>query len=71
MRLQGDVVIGLGSHDLDVATHSARLFPTLVFASGNSPTTAHHRLGVPAEAILLEPEVDNTEQNTTLSGPVS
>ncbi|MFI8928836.1 YdcF family protein [Streptomyces sp. NPDC053474] len=40
-----DVAIGLGSHDLGVAAHSARLyaaglFRTLVFTGGNSPTTA-------------------------------
>jgi len=40
-----DVAIGLGSHDLGVATHAAGLyrsglFPTLVFTGGNSPTTA-------------------------------
>ncbi|SMF56856.1 YdcF family protein [Streptomyces sp. Amel2xC10] len=40
-----DVAIGLGSHDLGVAAHSAALyrsglFPTLVFTGGNSPTTA-------------------------------
>lgn len=40
-----DVAIGLGSHDLGVAAHSAELyhaglFPTLVFTGGNSPTTA-------------------------------
>lgn len=39
-----DVAIGLGSHDLGVAAHSAELyhsgiFPTLVFTGGNSPTT--------------------------------
>ncbi|WP_208754105.1 YdcF family protein [Streptomyces bauhiniae] len=39
-----DVAIGLGSHDLGVATHTAGLyhaglFPTLVFTGGNSPTT--------------------------------
>jgi hypothetical protein len=37
--------IGLGSHDLGVATfaadlHHAGLFPVLVFTGGNSPTTA-------------------------------
>ena len=37
--------IGLGSHDLGVATHAADLylaglFPVLVFSGGNSPTTA-------------------------------
>ncbi|MFJ2707739.1 YdcF family protein [Streptomyces sp. NPDC087428] len=84
-----DVAIGLGSHDLGVATHSvelyrAGLFSTLVFTGGNSPTTAkvfprgeavHFRehaidLGVPAEAILLEPEAGNTGQNVTLSREV-
>lgn len=40
-----DPAIGLGSHDLGVATHSAKLyrsglFPALVFTGGNSPTTA-------------------------------
>ncbi|MER5359156.1 YdcF family protein [Streptomyces sp. NPDC002785] len=39
-----DVAIGLGSHDLGVATataelYQAGLFPTLVFTGGNSPTT--------------------------------
>ncbi|MEV8333769.1 YdcF family protein [Streptomyces niveus] len=84
-----DVAIGLGSHDLGVAAHSAELyrselFPTLVFTGGNSPTTAqvfprgeavHFRehaidLGVPAEAILLEPNAGNTGQNITLSREV-
>ncbi|NEB92288.1 ElyC/SanA/YdcF family protein [Streptomyces bauhiniae] len=84
-----DAAIGLGSHDLGVATHSAGLyraglFPTLVFTGGNSPTTArvfprgeaiHFRehalgLGVPAEAILLEPNAGNTGQNITLSREV-
>ncbi|MFD8807354.1 YdcF family protein [Streptomyces sp. NPDC059597] len=84
-----DVAIGLGSHDLGVATHAAELyraglFPTLVFTGGNSPTTAkvfprgeavHFRehaidLGVPAEAILLEPDAGNTGQNITLSREV-
>lgn len=81
-----DVAIGLGSHDLGVAAHSAGLyhaglFPILVFTGGNSPTTAkvfprgeavHFRehaidLGVPAEAILLEPHATNTGQNITLA----
>ncbi|MFE6412164.1 YdcF family protein [Streptomyces sp. NPDC057837] len=84
-----DAAIGLGSHDLGVATHSAGLyraglFPTLVFTGGNSPTTAkvfprgeavHFRehaieLGIPAEAILLEPNAANTGQNITLSREV-
>ncbi|MGW6412890.1 YdcF family protein [Streptomyces vinaceus] len=81
--------IGLGSHDLGVATTSADLygaglFPLVVFSGGNSPTTAarfprgeavHYRdhalnLGVPAEAILLEPKARNTGQNITLSREV-
>ncbi|MER8029482.1 YdcF family protein [Streptomyces bauhiniae] len=84
-----DAAIGLGSHDLGVATHAAGLyraglFPTLVFTGGNSPTTVgvfprgeavHFRehalgLGVPAEAILLEPHAGNTGQNITLSREV-
>ncbi|MEU2560005.1 YdcF family protein [Streptomyces longispororuber] len=84
-----EVAIGLGSHDLGVAAHSAGLyraglFPTLVFTGGNSPTTAavfprgeavHFRehaieLGVPAEAILLEPHATNTGQNISLARAV-
>ncbi|MHB9753193.1 YdcF family protein [Streptomyces sp. BYX5S] len=84
-----DVAIGLGSHDLGVATAAADLyhsglFKTLVFTGGNSPTTAkvfprgeavHFRehaiaLGVPAEAILLEPNAANTGQNIAFSREV-
>ncbi|MEU8776069.1 YdcF family protein [Streptomyces sp. NPDC048606] len=57
------------------------LFPTLVFTGGNSPTTrnrfprgeaVHFRehaleLGVPDEAILVEPNATNTGQNITLT----
>nr|WP_206325481.1 MULTISPECIES: YdcF family protein [unclassified Streptomyces] len=57
------------------------LFPTLVFTGGNSPTTkarfprgeaVHFRehaleLGVPDEAILVEPNAANTGQNITLT----
>jgi uncharacterized SAM-binding protein YcdF (DUF218 family) len=64
--------------------YRAGLFPALVFTGGNSPTTAHvfprgeavhfreHaiELGVPAEAILLEPRAGNTGQNITLSREV-
>ncbi|MEW2265544.1 YdcF family protein [Streptomyces sp. NPDC047868] len=64
--------------------YRAGLFPTLVFTGGNSPTTAkvfprgeavHFRdhaieLGVPAEAILLEPDAANTSQNITFSRAV-
>ncbi|MEU6824807.1 YdcF family protein [Streptomyces atriruber] len=84
-----DVAIGLGSHDLGVATRTAELyrsglFPLLVFTGGNSPTTrsrfprgeaVHFRehaidLGVPASAILLEPNAANTGQNIALSRDV-
>ncbi|WP_431895947.1 YdcF family protein [Nonomuraea sp. bgisy101] len=84
-----DAAIGLGSHDLGVASFAAelyqsQLFPVLVFSGGNSPTTAarfprgeavHYReraleLGVPADAILLEPNAANTGQNITLSRQV-
>ncbi|MGI8330157.1 YdcF family protein [Actinomadura scrupuli] len=77
-----DVGIGLGSHDLGVATYTAELyqqgwFPRIVFTGANAPTTinrfprgeavhyAEHaiRLGVPAEAILIEPNATNTGQN--------
>ncbi|MEU3724960.1 YdcF family protein [Streptomyces sp. NPDC031705] len=57
------------------------LFPTVVFTGGNSPTTrnrfprgeaVHFRehaleLGVPDEAILVEPNAANTGQNITLA----
>ena len=78
--------IGLGSHDLGVATlaadlYHAGLFPVLVFTGANSPTTASRfprgeavhfaehaaRLGVPASAIILEPEALNTGQNIEFS----
>lgn len=80
------VAIGLGSHDLGVATFAAELyraglFPTVVFTGATSPTTAarstqgeavHCReralaLGVPAEAILVEPAAGNTGQNIAFS----
>ena len=79
-----DVCIGLGSHDLGVATYTAELyhrgfFPSIVFTGANAPTTierfphgeaVHYRehainLGVPAEAISIEPEATNTSQNLT------
>lgn len=78
--------IGLGSHDLGVATYAselyrAGLFKTLVFSGGNSPTTAarfprgeavHYAehamaLGIPDEAIIIEPQAANTQQNIELS----
>ncbi|MFE0421471.1 YdcF family protein [Streptomyces sp. NPDC058953] len=81
-----DVVIGLGSHDLGVATTAADLYhrgvtKTLVFTGANSPTTRHRfprgeavhyrehalALGVPGDAILVEPDATNTGANITLS----
>ncbi|MEU8381873.1 YdcF family protein [Streptosporangium sp. NPDC048865] len=78
--------IGLGSHDLGVASFAARLyhaglFPTLVFSGATSLTTAarfprgeavHYRehaieLGVPEEAIIVEPRARNTGDNIALS----
>jgi uncharacterized SAM-binding protein YcdF (DUF218 family) len=77
-----DVAIGLGSHDIGVATCAAELyyqgmFPLIVFTGANAPTTigrfprgeaVHYRehalgLGVPDEAILVEPLATNTGQN--------
>ncbi|RSN10116.1 hypothetical protein DMC63_31440 [Streptomyces sp. WAC 05977] len=81
-----DVGIGLGSHDLGVATFTAELFhagmfPLIVFTGANAPTTierfprgeaVHYRehaleLGVPDDAILIEPEARNTGDNITLT----
>ncbi|WP_409493413.1 YdcF family protein [Amycolatopsis sp. cmx-11-12] len=81
-----DVGIGLGSHDLGVATFTAELFhagmcPLIVFTGANAPTTierfprgeaVHYRehaleLGVPDNAILVEPEARNTGDNITLT----
>jgi uncharacterized SAM-binding protein YcdF (DUF218 family) len=81
-----DVGIGLGSHDLGVATFTAELyyqglFPRIVFTGANAPTTVarfprgeavHYReyaieLGVPDEAILVEPHATNTGQNIELT----
>jgi uncharacterized SAM-binding protein YcdF (DUF218 family) len=81
-----DVGIGLGSHDLGVATHTAELFhtgifPLIVFTGANAPTTierfprgeaVHYRehalkLGVPDDAILIEPAARNTGDNITLT----
>jgi hypothetical protein len=77
-----DVGIGLGSHDLAVATHTANLyhegtFPLIVFTGANAPTTVdrfprgeavHYRehtlaLGVPDNAILIEPNARSTVDN--------
>ncbi|MGY6657294.1 YdcF family protein [Amycolatopsis sp. TRM77291] len=81
-----DVGIGLGSHDLGVATCAAELFhagmfPRIVFTGANAPTTVdrfprgeavHYRehaleLGVPDDAILVEPRARNTGENVTLT----
>ena len=78
--------IGLGSHDLGVATLAADLYhagllPVLVFTGANSPTTAARfprgeavhfaehatSLGVPASAVIIEPEAANTGQNIEFS----
>jgi uncharacterized SAM-binding protein YcdF (DUF218 family) len=80
------VAVGLGSHDLSVATaaaeaHQAGLVPLIVFTGANSPTTrtrfpegeavAYRKhalaLGVPADAVLVEPNATNTGQNITYS----
>jgi uncharacterized SAM-binding protein YcdF (DUF218 family) len=77
-----DVGVGLGSHDLGVATYTAELyragyFPRLVFTGANAPTTierfprgeaVHYRehaltLGVPDDAIFVEPRATNTGEN--------
>ncbi|MBO4271273.1 YdcF family protein [Microbispora triticiradicis] len=79
-----DVGIGLGSHDLGVATCAADLyqqgmFPVIVFTGANAPTTVsrfprgeavHYKehaieLGVPEDAILVEPRAANTGENFT------
>ncbi|MDJ0341763.1 YdcF family protein [Streptomyces sp. H10-C2] len=74
----------LGVAAFSAELYRAGLFPHLVFTGGNSPTTAQvfprgeavhfseHAidLGVPAEAILLEPNAGNTGQNITLSREV-
>lgn len=84
-----DVGIGLGSHDLSVATcaaelYKADLFPLIVFTGANAPTTierfprgeaVHYRehaieLGVPADAIIVEPNARNTGENITFTREV-
>jgi uncharacterized SAM-binding protein YcdF (DUF218 family) len=71
----------LGVAALAAHLYHAGLFPVLVFTGGNSPTTAARfprgeavhfaehaaRLGVPASAIIIEPEAANTGQNIDLS----
>ncbi|MGA4786027.1 YdcF family protein [Nocardia sp. AB354] len=81
-----DVGIGLGSHDIGVATYAAELFrrgifSTIVFSGANAPTTVaefpageaiHYRehavaLGVPDDAVLVEPRATNTAENIDFS----
>jgi uncharacterized SAM-binding protein YcdF (DUF218 family) len=81
-----DIAIGLGSHDIGVAEHTADLyhqgrFPLIVFTGANAPTTievfprgeaVHYaerakQLGVPCEAIIVEPHARNTGENFTLT----
>ena len=81
-----DAGIGLGSHDLGVATCAAELFdngmfPLIVFTGANAPTTidrfprgeaVHYRehaieLGVPPDAVLVEPHARNTGENITFT----
>lgn len=81
-----DIAIGLGSHDIGVAEHTAHLyhqerFPLIVFTGANAPTTVevfprgeavHYadravQLGVPDEAIMIEPRARNTGENFTLT----
>ncbi|HEX3785287.1 MAG TPA: YdcF family protein [Pseudonocardiaceae bacterium] len=78
--------IGLGSHDLGVASFAAELyraglFPVVVFSGATSRTTVarfprgeavHYRehaleMGVPDDAILVEPKAGNTGENISLS----
>jgi uncharacterized SAM-binding protein YcdF (DUF218 family) len=81
-----DIAIGLGSHDIGVAEHTADLyhqgrFPLIVFTGANAPTTVEvfprgeaihyaeraEQLGVPDEAIIIEPHARNTGENFTLT----
>lgn len=81
-----DVIVGLGSHDLSVATYTAQMWrqgvaPLIVFTGANAPTTkarfprgeaVHYRehaleLGVPDDAIMVEPDATNTAENMTLT----
>ncbi|EHR59219.1 hypothetical protein SaccyDRAFT_0283 [Saccharomonospora cyanea NA-134] len=83
---RSDVGVGLGSHDLGVADHTAALylagrFPLVVFTGATAPTTVDHfprgeavhyreralALGVPADAVLVEPRARNTGENVTLT----
>ncbi|MFI7101915.1 YdcF family protein [Streptomyces sp. NPDC050161] len=74
----------LGAAMFAAKQYHAGLFPVLVFSGGNSPTTAalyprgeavhfcEHavELGVPEDAILLEPNAGNTGQNIAFSREV-
>ncbi|MGW2330724.1 YdcF family protein [Streptomyces sp. NPDC001700] len=74
----------LGAATFAARQYHAGLFPLLVFSGGGSPTTAglyprgeavHFRehalgLGVPVDAILLEPKAGNTGQNIAFSREV-
>ncbi|MGA4838859.1 YdcF family protein [Streptomyces sp. G45] len=74
--------LGVAAYSAEL--YRAGFFPHLVFTGGNSPTTAqvfprgeavHFRehaigLGVPDDAILLEPNATNTGQNIALSREV-
>lgn len=75
----GSYDLGVATYAAEL--YHAGLFPMLVFSGANSPTTAdrfprgeavHFRehaieLGVPDDAILVEPEASNTGQNIALS----
>ncbi|MFX4295391.1 YdcF family protein [Streptomyces bohaiensis] len=74
----------LGVADVAADLYLAALTPLLLFTGGNSPTTrermprgeaVHYReraieLGVPAEAILIEPRATNTGENVLFSRAV-
>ncbi|WP_433408919.1 YdcF family protein [Saccharomonospora azurea] len=83
---RSDVGVGLGSHDLAVADHTAALytagrFPLVVFTGATAPTTVDHfprgeavhyreravELGVPDDAVLVEPRARNTGENISLT----
>jgi uncharacterized SAM-binding protein YcdF (DUF218 family) len=71
----------LGVATLAADLYRAGLFPVLVFTGANSPTTAARfprgeavhfaehatALGVPASAVVIEPEAVNTGQNITFA----
>ena len=74
--------LGVAAHTVDL--YRQGLFPVMVFTGGNSPTTrarfprgeaVHYRehalgLGVPEEAVLVEPRAANTGQNAVFSRQV-